>query len=185
MHGSIFILLKRFVQTHYDYSTWIKLIELSGLSSADFDINTVYPDEHIYQLVGQAAEMTGIPAEVLQEKFGEFLVPDLMLVYSKYVQPEWRTLEMIENTEHTMHGQVRRNHAEASPPVLHVTRVSENELLVDYISKRRMGALAVGITRGLANYFDEGDRIKVTPTTSENGEKVQIRVERLPRQAKQ
>ncbi|WP_262712955.1 hypothetical protein [Hymenobacter elongatus] len=41
MHGSIFNLLKRFVQTRYDYSTWLKLTELSGLRSADFDMGEV------------------------------------------------------------------------------------------------------------------------------------------------
>ncbi|UOQ70556.1 heme NO-binding domain-containing protein [Hymenobacter cellulosilyticus] len=147
MHGSIINLLKRFVQTQYDYSTWHKLVELSGLSSADFEMNEVYPDAHVYALVGQAALMTGIPAEKLQEKFGEFLVPDLMLVYKRYVQPGWGTLEMIENTEEAMHGAVRRETPGTRPPILHVTRLSEKELEVEYESERRMGALAVGIIR--------------------------------------
>ncbi|UOQ51304.1 heme NO-binding domain-containing protein [Hymenobacter cellulosivorans] len=176
MHGSIFNLLKRFVQTQYDYSTWLKLVELSGLSSADFDMNEVYPDAQIYALVGQAASMTGIPAEQLQEKFGEFLVPDLMLVYKRYVQPGWGTLEMIENTEEAMHGAVRRDAPGTRPPVLHVTRLSDKELEVQYESERRMGALAVGIIRGLATYFDEVDEIEVEPLTREDEEKVIIRV---------
>jgi hypothetical protein len=178
MHGSIFNLLKRFVQVNYDYSTWLRLVELSGLSSADFAMTEVYPDAHIYALVGQAAEMTGIPAEQLQEKFGEFLVPDLMLVYKRYVQPDWDTLAMIENTEHAMHGAVRREAPGTTPPVLHVTRLSDSELEVQYRSERRMGALAVGIIRGLATYFDEADHICVEPTTREDGQHVTIRVRR-------
>lgn len=178
MHGSIFNLLKRFVQTQYDHSTWLRLVELSGLSSADFDMGEVYPDAHIYALVGQAATMTGIPAEQLQEKFGEFLVPDLMLVYKRYVQPGWDTLQMIEHTEEAMHGAVRRDAPGTRPPVLHVTRLADNELVVRYESERRMGALAVGIIRGLAAYFDEADEIEVEPLTQENQEQVVIRVRR-------
>lgn len=176
MHGSIINLLKRFVQTQYDHSTWLKLVELAGLSSADFEMDGVYPDAHMYALVGQAAIMTGISAEQLQEKFGEFLVPDLMLVYKRYVQPGWGTLEMIENTEDAMHGAVRRDAPGTRPPILHVTRVADNELEVQYESERRMGALAVGIIRGLATYFDEADEIEVEPLTRENEEKVIIRV---------
>ncbi|TGE24701.1 hypothetical protein E5K00_05675 [Hymenobacter aquaticus] len=176
MHGSIINLLKRFVQLQYDHSTWLRLVELSGLSNADFDMNTVYPDAHIFALVGQAAEMTGIPAAQLQEKFGEFLVPDLMLVYKRYVQPEWGTLEMIEHTEEAMHGAVRRDAPGTRPPVLHVRRQSAKELEVTYESERRMGALAVGIIRGLAAYFDETEDIEVTPLTSEDEERVVIRV---------
>ena len=62
MHGSIFTLLKRYVQTQYDHSTWVKLVELSGLDDIEFNHKTVYPDEHIYTLVGHAAAMTGLSA---------------------------------------------------------------------------------------------------------------------------
>jgi hypothetical protein len=178
MHGSIFTLLKRYVQTQYDHSTWVQLLEVSGLEEVDFDAKTVYPDAHIYALVGKAAEMTGIPAGELHEKFGEYLVPDLMYMYQKHVQPGWKTLDMIENTENTMHKQVRREHTENSPPVLDVKRLNDNELMINYVSPRRMSGLAVGIVRGLAIYFDEADRIDVLPTTSEDGERVQIHVRR-------
>ena len=45
-----------------------------------------------------------------------------------------------------------------------------------------MGALAVGIVRGLATYFDEAERIIIEPETSENGERVRIQVRRQPAQ---
>ena len=178
MHGTILTLLKRYVQTQYDHSTWVRLVELAGLESGDFDHKQVYPDGLVYALVGRAAEMTGIPAGELHEKFGEYLVPDLMYMYQKLVRPEWRTLDMLEHTEHTMHAKVRQEHAQHAPPVLRVQRLNENEALIDYVSPRRMGGLAVGIVRGLAAYFDEADRIDVLPTTSENGERVQIHVRR-------
>lgn len=178
MHGTVFTLLKRYVQTQYDHSTWVKLVERSGLQAVDFEAKQVYPDAHLYALVGQAAELSGLPASELHEKFGEYLVPDLMYMYQKLVQPGWKTLDMLEHTEETMHRQVRREHPEHSPPVLHVQRLSENEVVVDYVSPRRMGGLAVGIVRGLAVYFDEADCIDVQPTTSEDGERVSIRVRR-------
>ncbi|RSK34559.1 hypothetical protein EI290_07995 [Hymenobacter metallilatus] len=178
VHGTIFTLLKRYVQTQYDHSTWIRLLEVSGLTAADFDHKHVYPDEHMYRLVGEAATMTGLSADELHEKFGEYLVPDLMYMYQRLLQPEWTTLDMLEHTESTMHRQVRQEHTENAPPVLHVTRVSADELFIDYVSKRRMGGLAVGIVRGVAKYYDEADQISVEPTTSENGEQVRIRVRR-------
>ncbi|WP_460612120.1 MULTISPECIES: heme NO-binding domain-containing protein [Hymenobacter] len=179
MHGTIFTLLKRYVQTQYDHSTWLRLLEASGLSATDFDHKEVYPDEHMYRLVGEAAVMTGLSADELHEKFGEYLVPDLMYMYQKLVKPEWTTLDMLEHTEGTMHKQVRSEHVQNAPPVLNVTRVSPDELFIDYVSARRMGALAVGIVRGIAAHYDEADAILVEPTTSENGEKVRIRVRRI------
>lgn len=178
MHGTILTLLKRYVQTQYDHSTWVKLMELSGLERVEFNHKTVYPDEHIYALVGHAAEMTGLSAGELHEKFGEYLVPDLMYMYQKLLKPEWKTLDMLENTELTMHNKVREEHSENSPPVLEVSRLGPNELMIDYVSPRRMGGLAVGIVRGLAVYYDEADVIDVMPTTSEDGERVRIHVRR-------
>jgi hypothetical protein len=178
MHGTILTLLKRYVQTQYDHSTWVKLMELSGLDKIEFDHKTVYPDEHIYALVGHAAEMTGLSAGELHEKFGEYLVPDLMYMYQRLLKPEWKTLDMLEHTELTMHKQVRQEHAENSPPVLEVSRLGPNELMIDYVSPRRMGGLAVGIVRGLAAYYDEADLIDVMPTTTEDGERVRIHVRR-------
>ena len=122
--------------------------------------------------------MTGLSAGELQEKFGEYLVPDLMHMYKRLIRPEWKTLDMIEHTESTMHKQVRLEHAGHAPPVLSVRRLGPDELTIDYVSERRMSGLAVGIVRGLATYFDEGDRIDVMPTTSENGERVRIHVRR-------
>ncbi|NML64801.1 hypothetical protein HHL22_06245 [Hymenobacter sp. RP-2-7] len=180
MHGTIFSLLKRYVQTQYDHAAWVRLVEAAGLTSGDFSHKEVYPDEHLYALVGQAAVAAGIPPGELHEKFGEYLVPDLMYMYKRFVKPEWRTLDMLEHTEHSMHNQVRREHPENSPPVLNVQRLNENEVLIDYVSPRRMGGLAVGIVRGLAAYFDEADRIDVQPTTSEEGQRVQIHVRRTP-----
>ncbi|QJX48359.1 heme NO-binding domain-containing protein [Hymenobacter taeanensis] len=183
MHGLVFTLLKRYVQTQYDHSTWVRLLEAANLTAADFDHKQVYPDEHMYALVGQAAQMTGLSADELHEKFGEYLVPDLMYMYKRLVQPEWKTLDMIEHTENTMHRQVRSEHTENAPPVLEVSRISPTELFIDYKSERRMGALAVGIVRGLATYFEEADQIIVEPTTSENGEQVRIRVRQVPAQS--
>ena len=180
MHGIVFTLLKRYVQTQYDHSTWVKLAEAAGLETVDYDRKSVYPDQHLYDLIGHAATMTGLSAGELHEKFGEYLVPDLMYMYQRLVQPGWRTLEMLEHTEATMHTQVRRDHAGNAPPVLHVQRLNANEVLIDYVSARRMSGLAVGIVRGLAAYFGEADRIDVLPTTSEEGERVRIHVTRRP-----
>ena len=178
MHGTILTLLKRYVQTQYDHSTWVKLMELSGLDKVAFDHKTVYPDDHMYALVGHAAEMTGLSADELREKFGEYLVPDLMYMYQRLLKPGWKTLDMLEHTELTMHKQVRQEHTENSPPVLEVSRLGPNELMIDYVSPRRMGGLAVSIVRGLATYYDEADRIDVMPTTTDDGERVRIHVRR-------
>ena len=45
-------MLKRYVTHNYDFATWHRLVELSGLTETDFEIQHVCPDEHMYRLHG-------------------------------------------------------------------------------------------------------------------------------------
>lgn len=85
----------------------------------------------------------------------KFLVPDLLMIYKKYVRPEWRTYEMLLKTEIAMHGAVRKTDGRADPPMLLVTKKGPRRLIVDCHSKRRMAGVAVGIIRGIAKHYDE------------------------------
>lgn len=179
MHGSIFVLLKRFVENLYDYSTWIKLLEATGIEHPAYQMHEMYPTEELYAIVQEASELTGKPVYDLMEQFGVFLVPDLMLIYKKYVHPDWRTYEMLLNTEEAMHGAVRKEDNRTNPPKLLVTKKGSKQLIVDYYSKRKMAGVAVGILKGIARYFNENDIVKVTRVTPADEERVQIRVDFL------
>jgi hypothetical protein len=179
MHGSIFVLLKRFVETSYDFSTWIKLLEATGLAHVSYQMQEMYPTRQLFAIVHKAAEMTGIPSYDLMEQYGEFLVPDLLLIYNKYVQPEWRTYDLLLNTESAMHGAVKKQDGRTNPPMLLVTRKGPRQLMIDYHSKRRMAGVAVGIIRGIAKFYHESDIVTVTRLTAMDEERVQIKVDFL------
>jgi hypothetical protein len=157
MHGSIFVLLKRFIESAYDYSTWIKLLEATKIVHSGFQMQEMYPTRELQTIVEKAAELTGKSTYELLEAFGEFLVPDLLLVYNKYIHPEWRTYEMLMHTETSMHGAVKKQDNRTNPPQLQVTPKGDKQLIVDYQSPRRMAGVAVGIIRGIAKYYQESE----------------------------
>ncbi|MFD3003916.1 heme NO-binding domain-containing protein [Pontibacter toksunensis] len=180
MHGSIFVLLKRFVESLYGYSTWVNLLESAGIRHAPYQMDGTYPTSEIAAIVGKASELMGVPPHQLMEKYGESLVPDLLLIYKKYMHPEWRTYDMLLNTEAAMHAAVRKEDSRANPPLLLVTKKGSRQLMVDYYSRRRMAAVAVGIIKGIARHYDESDKVEVTLLTPVGEERVQIRVDFLP-----
>ena len=51
MHGSIFVLLKRFVENSSDYSTWIKLLESTGINHASYQMQEMYPTSELFLIV--------------------------------------------------------------------------------------------------------------------------------------
>lgn len=177
MHGSIFVLLKRFVISSYDYSTWVGLLEKIGIPQTSYKMQDMYPTDDLFAIVGQASEDFGTTPYEFMERYGEFIVPDLLLIYKKYLNPKWRTYEMILNTEEAMHGAVKKEDSRTSPPKLLVTREGENRLFINYYSKRRMAGVAVGIIRGVAKYYDEEDKVTVTRLSEPHAESVQILVD--------
>ncbi|GAA4314008.1 heme NO-binding domain-containing protein [Nibribacter koreensis] len=177
MHGSIFVLLKRFVEGTHDYSTWVGLLEKAGVETPSYQMQEMYPTDDLFAIVLQASELMDVSVYDLMEQFGEFMVPDLLMVYKKYIDPDWRTYQMLLNTEEAMHGAVRREDPRTTPPILVVTKQEHNRLIVDYYSKRRMSGVAVGIIRGIARYYGESDLVKVTRLSKPDDERVQILVD--------
>jgi hypothetical protein len=179
VHGSIFFLLKKFVTKELSAYSWDILNEQAGTSSLSFSITENYPIETMNLLLENASEMTGLSKHLLMEQFGSYLVNDLFALYKDYIRPEWRTFEIILHTESVMHGAVRKLNSTANPPILNVFQVNEKLLIIDYFSKRKMASLAIGIIRGISEYYGEADKIKITPMTNSDDERVQIRLDFL------
>ncbi|MCE3229509.1 MAG: hypothetical protein K0S32_4060 [Bacteroidetes bacterium] len=178
VHGSIFLLLRQFAN-EYKEGTWDYLLRETGLEEKTYNIHENYPLSDLERMILKASELTGLSEDTLKEKFGKQMVPSLMKMYQNYVDPSWKTFELLEYTELVIHKAVRKEESKANPPVLNVSRVHDNLLIIDYFSKRKMGSLAVGIIKGIAEYYKESDRVKVISLSNPNEERVQIRVEFL------
>ena len=118
MHGIIFSELKKYVDSKLGGNAWNSLLTESGIGFKTYLGNKKYPDEEAVALVSTASRITGKPAGALLEDFGEFIVPDLMTVYGALIKPNWKTLDLIENTESVIHTTIRFQSPEAEPPQL-------------------------------------------------------------------
>lgn len=177
IHGSIFLLLSRFIADRYGPETWTTLLDNAGLKKHAYELHESYPLFEIESIILQASRLTGIAESDLKENFGQHMAADLMKMYLHYLSPEWKTFDILVNTEIVMHKAVRKQEHKANPPILNISRVHDKLLIIDYYSERKMGSLAVGIIKGIAAYFNEEENIKVVPLSNPNDERVQIRVE--------
>jgi hypothetical protein len=159
MHGMIFAELKRFVDEGHGPGVWDTLLHESGIGPKIYLTIQPYPDEEMARLAATAARLTGTPILEILEAFGEFLVPTYFKLYGHLLKPEWRTIDIVENTESTIHRVVRIQNPGAAPPELRCYRKSEGEVLVVYNSSRKLCAVAKGIARGVAKRFGETVRI--------------------------
>lgn len=134
---------------------WDGLMRDAALSGKVFSPAKAYDDADALALVGAASRQFGHPPEKVLELFGEFLGPELLRMYGRLIQPGWKTLDILENTENLIHSAVRVGNPGATPPVLECQRSGPGRLQILYASERRMCHLAKGIIRGIGRHFGE------------------------------
>ncbi|MCY3005529.1 MAG: protein kinase [Planctomycetota bacterium] len=155
MHGLILVQLQKFAQQTFGPEKWRRALSQSGLDQTSFSAGLVYEDRQALELIVLASQTLRVPVDEVVELFGRFLSTELIRLYSRVIKPEWRTLDIIENTETFIHSAVRVGNPGAVPPVLDAIRLSENELQLLYSSDRKLCKLAIGIIHGLADHFQE------------------------------
>ena len=155
MYGIIHTELKNYVVSKLGEAGWVSLIAETGLVLKAYFPSETYPDEEVRAIVSAAAHRMGNSEQDVLQEFGTFLAPTLLTVYKPLVKPEWRTLDLIENTEQTIHKVVRRKDPGALPPELRAARISKDEVIITYASRRRMCSVAKGIAAGVAKHYAE------------------------------
>lgn len=171
MHGIIFNQFQKYTRDLAGPSAWLKLLASQGLSRKIYLPTQIYPDEELITLVVGIASQEQKSVEQVLEDFGQFIVTDLLKVYSTMIRPEWKTLDVLEHTENTMHKAVRHSDRAATPPELLCTRVSAREVVIDYSSRRKLSSLGVGIIKGISAYYGETTSIQVRHYQTAAGEK--------------
>lgn len=155
MHGIVFSELQKFVVSKHTHAGWKAVTEKAGVAHKVFLAAGQYPDSEIAALVAAASEITGQQPAQIVEAFGEFIAPSLLKMYGHLLKPTWKSLDVIEHTEGTVHTVVRASDKDALPPKLRTRRERPDTVILVYDSPRKMCALAIGIGRALARHFKE------------------------------
>jgi hypothetical protein len=159
MHGLIFLQLQKFAQKQIGSQAWELLFREANLPVQSHSPARPYADDDFFALIAAASRVLGTSVGDVVEAFGNFVAPELLRLCGRLLKPEWRTLDVVENTEPLMHAAVRVGNPGAQPPVLDVVRTSPSELRIVYTSERKLCRLAKGIISGIARHF--GDTITV------------------------
>ncbi|MFC5270175.1 heme NO-binding domain-containing protein [Adhaeribacter terreus] len=161
MHGFIYIEFEKFALNHLSYKAWEEILAENNLQDRQYSPVAIYPDSEMKNLLSSISGRIQLPQEQILELFGMHIVPDLMKVYQAYIKPEWHTLDLLEHAESTIHFAVRKSTTGAAPPILEVVKSRHNEIVIRYVSERKMVEFGVGIIKGLAHFFNEADNISV------------------------
>lgn len=145
MHGVIFSELKRYADARLGDEAWRELLSEAELGPRIYMTVQTYPDEEAVAIITAAAARAGLSVPAVLEDFGVFIAPTLLSMYRSLIRPEWTTLDVLENTERTIHTVVRLRNPGAVPAVLEARRESPQQLTLVYSSPRQLCQLASGI----------------------------------------
>ena len=155
MNGIVFIEIGKFAQTRLGEQAWREVVRLAGIPSRIYYRVADYPDEEAITLLSALAAALNEPLGPVLESLGEFITPDLLRMARHWIRPEWKTLDLIANTEATIHETLRSEGSRTDPPRLRCERTAPDEVVVTYDSPRRLCQLARGIVRGVAGHYAE------------------------------
>ncbi len=160
MHGILFTALKKYVRTRLGDEAWTNLRTAAGLGGRVYLPVQPYPDEEFHTLIATVSQLSGISDQTLLEDFGRSTAPDFLAVYRALLKPDWRTLDLLEHVERTIHPTVRTNNPGATPPEVKITRADANRVELRYNSPRQLCALGRGLIHGIADHY--GEQVTIT-----------------------
>src|SRR5713101_3175013 len=108
MQAIIFGELKKYAEARLSADAWRPLLREAGVTRHVYVPGQDYPDAEAGAIVAAASKKTGLEPDAILQDFGDFIAPDLVRMYRHIIDPKWKTLDLIEQTEETIHKAVRR-----------------------------------------------------------------------------
>ena len=114
-----------------------------------------YPDTEFYGLIDAAVAKTGLPKDVLYRKLGKDCGQYLVKNYHAMFLKSWKTLDVIEKAAPKIYLITQVVEFHIQPKGFTTERISPNEVVIYYTSKRKLCIYFVGIIEAIAEYFNE------------------------------
>jgi len=159
MKGVIFTLLEEVVSKNFNADTWDALIEASGVSGVYTSLGN-YPDEEIEALVAAAGTALSLDRNAVLQWFGQKAIPILADLYPAFFTEAPDARAFVEGVNHIIHAEVRKLYPGALCPHFRMHADASGDLVMDYLSTRRMCALAQGFVEGAAAWYGQSVELR-------------------------
>ena len=155
MHGSICLIVEKFVIKNYGLESWDRILESSGVPGLVISPIQTYDDKVVFKIVESASEMLSLPQDDVLEAVGRFAGPELIHFAQALVHPEWTTFELFSNVESLIHKTIRMGDKTVRPAHLQSLTLDDSTMQMVYSSKRGLCSLAKGIMLGISDHYGE------------------------------
>ena len=136
-----------------------------------------YSHKDMFKMVGKLSEIKGIPIPELLTIFGEYFFNTLSNDYPQFMK-QANLFGFLDSIENYIHPEVLKLYPDAELPSFGSEIKNENELILNYMSSRKLSDVAIGLIKGASKYYNEDVNI-VKISEEEDGEKVMLKIEKL------
>jgi len=157
MYGLAFVLLQNFMETKFDNKAWKEILAGVNLpvSRIYFSYDN-YSDGDFFRLVDEAAKKLVVSREIFLDEYGYFAGNFVMQNYSKAINSNWKTSELLENFKFYYDRILGARSSDSEPGILLESRKNkEGEIVILYRSPRKLCPLIIGIFKSVAHYYKE------------------------------
>ncbi len=151
--------LFKYVVEKFGEDTWKQLLEETKLGPRVYITSLEYPDQEMVDLVAAISQKTGMSVPNVLEDVGQFIARGMIKLYNPFIDPNWKTLDLLQNISGIIHKKIQNANPKAPPPDFSCTRISNDELVLVYSSADRLCQLAIGLAQGFASHYNEHIRV--------------------------
>lgn len=156
MKGTIFVELINMAEAAFGEETVDMVLDKADLDNGGaFSTVGNYPCSELVKIVLAFSENSGLSPEVLQMKFGHWMMAHFVLTYPQFFEDKSDAFAMLESIEAEIHVEVRKLYPEAELPTFTTERTAPNHLKMVYESPRPLSAFCHGMIEACLEHFNE------------------------------
>jgi len=178
MKGIVFTEFLELVENEFGLEVVQQIIDECELDTEGVYTSVgTYSHKDMFKMVGKLSEIKGIPVPALLTVFGEYFFTTLKDKYPVFVEKP-SLFSFLNSIDQYIHPEVLKLYPDAELPRFDAEIKSDNEMILNYMSSRKMSDLAIGLIKGAANHFKENvDVVKIGE--EDDGQKVLLKVNKI------
>jgi len=178
MKGIVFTEFLELVENEFGLEVVQQIIDECELETAGVYTSVgTYSHKDMFKMVAKLSEIKGLPVPALLTVFGEYFFTTLKDKYPVFVEKP-NLFSFLNSIDQYIHPEVLKLYPDAELPRFDAEIKSDNEMMLNYMSSRKMSDLAIGLIKGAANHFKED--VDVVKIGEENdGQTVMLKVNKI------
>ncbi|SOH94838.1 Haem-NO-binding [Monaibacterium marinum] len=164
MKGTIFVELIKMAEEAFGEDAVDDMLDRANLENGGaFTAVGNYPCSELVKIVEAASAQSGLSGDVLQRKFGHWMLAHFVVHYPEFFADKKNAFAMLEAIDGEIHVEVRKLYPDAELPKFETERVTADHLDMTYSSPRPLVDFCHGMIEACVDQFDEKADISRCP----------------------